>query len=154
MKKLVTMWVMVIVLLGWAGIAQPRGQIIDPTPDEAFINISFAPRELDLGVATFLGNYDSEAALVMKVESNCLHGSILASTDGFRGTAGGFIPAQRISVKGPATNGFVSMARPVAVSLPEMGSHNVVLNFRVQTAFQDREGKYGGTLTLTIMPPS
>ena len=154
MKKLVTTWVMVTVLFGWAGIVQPKGQIIKPTPDEAFINISFAPRELDLGVASFLGFYDSEAALVMQVESNCLHGSILASTDGFRSMAGGFIPPERISIKGPATNGFVSMAKPVAVSMPEMGSHNVVLNFRVQTAFQDRDGKYGGTLVLTIMPPS
>ena len=154
MKKLVTTWVMVIVLFGWAGIAQARVQIIEPTPDEAFINISFMPKELDLGTASVFGIYDSKTALVMQVESNCLHGSILASTAGFKGNAGGFIPPKRISVKGPATNGFVSMAKPVAVSNPVFGSHNVVLNFRVQTGFQDREGKYAGTLVLTIMPPS
>ena len=47
------------------------------------------------------------------------------------GLVGGFIPPQRISIKSPATNGFVSMEKPVAISKTEFGNHDIVLDFKV-----------------------
>jgi hypothetical protein len=90
---------------------------------------------------------------LIQVESNCLHGSIFASTEGFRHSLGAFIPPEHISVKAPVTDGYVSMEKPVAISKPVFGHHDIVLNFRVQTGPQHHEGKYTGTLILTLMPP-
>jgi hypothetical protein len=61
---------------------------------------------------------------------------------------GGFIPPQRISIKSPATNGFVSMEKPVAISKPVFGPHDIMLNFKVRTGPQHHEGRYHETLYL------
>jgi len=151
MKKLVMTWTMAIVLFGWAGIAQ-TGRLVKPSA-EPFLNIFTTPDELNLGTALYPGIHDSDAELTVHVESNCLHGSIIASMTRLKHAAGGFVPPERISIKSPVTNGFVTMARPVAISKPEPGSHNFELNFRVETGFQDHQGKYTGNLTFTIMPP-
>jgi hypothetical protein len=66
---------------------------------------------------------------------------------------GSSISPERIFVKSPATSGFVAMARPVTISKPTIGSHEIVLDLRVQTQFLDPAGEYTGTLMLTIMPP-
>ena len=154
MKKLVLTWVTAIVLLGWAGIAQTKQLIIQPTPDEAFVKISTMSNELSLGTASFPGINDFKSVFTLKVESNCLHGSILASTDGFRRDEGGFVPPEHISVKAPVTNGFVPMDRPVVISNEGFGSHDIALNFRVQTGPQHHQGRYTGLLIFTILPPS
>jgi hypothetical protein len=139
MKKLVMTLTMAIVLFGWAGIA--------------FLNIFTTPDELDLGTALYPGIHDSDAELTVHVESNFLHGSILVSMTRLKHAAGGFVPPKRISIEAPVTNGFVTLARPVAISKPKLGSHDIELNFRVETGFQDHQGKYKGHLTFTIMPP-
>jgi hypothetical protein len=151
MKKLVMTWTMAIVLFGWAGIAQ-TGRPVKPFA-EPFLNISTTPHELNLGTTLFPGIHDSEAELTVLVESNFLHGSIMVSTTGLKRAAGGFVPPERISIEAPVTGGFVTMARPVAISEPEPGSHNIELNFRVETGFQDHQGKYTGHLTFMVMPP-
>ena len=153
MKKLVMTWTMAIVLFGWAGIAQ-TGRLVKPyTEPEPFLNISTTPDELNLGTALFPGFHDSDAELTVHVESNCLHGSILVSTTGLKRTAGGFVPPKRISIESPVTSGFVTLARPVVISNLEPGSHSIELNFRVETGFQDHQGKYKGHFTFTVMPP-
>lgn len=152
MKKLVITCVVAMVLSGWAGIGGAKVQIIEPTPAEAFVKITTTSNEVSLGTAGFPGIHDLQSVFTVQVESNCLHGSIFASTDGFR-RPGAFIPPEHISVKAPVTSGFVSMEKPVAVSKPVFGPHDITLNFRVQTGPQHHEGKYTGTLILTLMPP-
>lgn len=151
MKKLVMTCVVAMVLS--AGIGRAKVQIIEPTPAEAFVKISTTSNEDSLGTAGFPGIHDLQSVLMVEVESNCLHGSIFASTDGFR-HPGGFIPPEHISIKAPVTGGFVPMTKPVAISEMVFGSHNIMLNFRVQTGPQHHEGKYTGVLTFTLMPPS
>ncbi|MHC4594670.1 MAG: hypothetical protein ACYS9C_17630 [Planctomycetota bacterium] len=152
MKKLVITSVVAMVLSGWAGIGRAKVQRIEPTPAEAFVKITTTSNEVSLGTATFPGIHNLESVLMLKVESNCLHGSIFASTDGFR-RPGGFIPPEHISVKAPVTSGFVSMEKPVAISETVFGSHDIQLKFRVQTGPQHHQGKYTGILILTLMPP-
>jgi hypothetical protein len=67
--------------------------------------------------------------------------------------AGGFIPPGRIFITSPATNGFVSITKPVAISTSMTGSHDVPLNFKVMTGARDHEGRYHEILVLMIMPP-
>jgi len=152
MKKLVMTWTMVIALFAWAGVAQ-TGRPVKPSTDEPFFNISTTPDELNLGTALYPGIHDSDAELTVHVESNCFHGSIMVSTTGLKRAAGGFVPPKRISIETPVTGGFVTMVKPVIISKPEPGSHNIELNFRVETGFQDHQGKYTGHLTFTVMPP-
>jgi hypothetical protein len=45
------------------------------------------------------------------------------------------------------------MAKPVIISRPETGSHDIELDFRLGTFPSDRAGRYQGTITFTIMPP-
>jgi len=151
MKKLVITLATTIVLFGWAGIAQ-TGHPVKPSAGP-FLNISTTPDELNLGIVLSPGIYDSKAELIVQVESNCLHGPIVASMTGLKRATGGVVPPERIFIKAPVTSGFVTMAKPVAISKPETGSHNVELNFRVQTGYQDHQGKYTGTLTFMVMPP-
>jgi hypothetical protein len=148
MKRLVITWALAVGLFGLAGIAGAE------QTDRPFVNVSTTPDELDLGTASlFADTYDVPAALTVKVDSNCMHGPIMISTTRLKRRQGGSISPERLFVKTPATNGFVTMARPVAISKPTIGSHEIVLDLRVQAQFLDPAGEYTGTVMLTIMPP-
>jgi hypothetical protein len=88
----------------------------------------------------------------VKVESNCLHGPIVASITPFKNSYGGTILPDRISIQTPTTGDFVPMIKPVVISEPAFGNHDVVIKFKVQTDFNDPAGKYSGTIILTVMP--
>lgn len=154
MRKLVITLAVAIVLFGWAGIAHAKGLIIKPEPDEAFVAISAMAKEVNLGTTKFQGLHILDSAVTVRVKSNCLHGSIFASTTGLNRSPCGFIPPERISIKSPETNGFVPMDNQVMISKPVFGDHDIILSFRVQTSVLDTEGIYTGTLILTLMPPS
>jgi hypothetical protein len=94
----------------------------------------------------------SSASLKLKVESNCLHGPIQASITELKHRRGKTIPPDRISVRAPVTNGFVSMAKPVLISGPQKGSHVIDLDFRLEVSAFETAGRYEGTITFTIMP--
>jgi hypothetical protein len=94
----------------------------------------------------------SSAEMVLKVTSNCLHGPIMASITTLRHRMGKTITPDRISIKSLATDGFVSMAKPVLISKPETGSHDINLSFRLDVNPFESAGRYEGTLTFTIMP--
>ena len=159
--KIVITCLMAVVLFGVAGIAKA-----DSNP---FVNISATSESLEFGKPTFLSDGDtyfgpgsvtfpsvyfmSSASLTVKVESNCMHGPIVASITALKRPRSGSIPPERISIKAPTTNGYVTMAKPVAISRPEIGSHDIALDFRLEIFPHDHAGRYTGTITFTIMPP-
>ncbi len=159
--KIVITLLTAVVLFGVAGIAQ--------ADIGAFVNISATLDSLEFGAPTFSSDGDtsfgpgsvifpniyfmSSAALTVKVESNYLHGPIVASITALKHPRGGSIPPERISIKAPTTNGYVTMAKPVVISKPEIGSHDIELNFRLDIFPSDHAGSYTGTITFTIMPP-
>ncbi len=160
MKK-VTILLTAVVLFGVAGIAQ--------ADFGSFVNISVTSNSLEFGKPTFFSEGDtyfgpgsvvfptvqfmSSAALTVQVESNCLHGPIVASITALRHSRGSSIPPERISIKAPTTNGYVAMKKPVIISSPEAGSHDIELGFRLDISPSDRAGQYQGNITFTIMPP-
>jgi hypothetical protein len=149
MKRLIITWAVAAVLFGLAGVASAE-QINKP-----FVYVSATPDILDLGTASiFSDGYDVPGALTVKVDSNCFHGPIMISTTKLERRHGGSISPERIFVKTPATGGFVTMAKPVAISKPTEGPHKIVLDFRVDTKFIDPAGEYTGTIMLTVMPPA
>ena len=149
MKRLVITWTLSAVLFGLAGIAGAEQF------DKPFVNISTTPDVLDLGTASlFTDSFDVPGALTVNVDSNCFHGPIMISTTKLKRRQGGSISPDRIFVKTPATGGFVTMARPVAISKSTEGPHKIVLDLRVETKFLDPAGEYTGTITLTVMPPA
>ena len=156
MKRLVTTWALLVVLFGLAGVAEavrPSRRAVRPAAKN-FVSVSTTPDTLELGTSTHPGMHESAGALTVAVEVDCPHGPILISTTKLRRKGGGLIPPDRISVRTPATGGFVKMTRPVAISKPEKGPHKIVLDFRVQTGFEDPAGRYTGSITFTITPPS
>lgn len=159
--KIVTTLLTAVVIFGAAGIAQADSGL--------FVNISATSNSLEFGRPTFLSDgdthfgpgsavfptvhYASSASLTVKVESNCLHGPIVASITALKQLRGGLIPPERIFIKSPTTSGYVKMAKPVVISRPEIGSHDIELDFRLDILPSDRAGGYQGTITFTIMPP-
>ncbi len=160
MKFVITL-LTAVVLFGAAGIAQANSK--------PFVNISATSDSLEFGRPTFSSGGDtyfgpgsvvfpsayfaSSASLTVKVKSNCLHGPIVASITKLKHPRSGSIPPERISIKAPTTNGYVTMAKPVAISRPEIGSHDIELDFRLEILPHDRAGRYTGTITFTVMPP-
>ena len=159
--KIVITLLTAVVLFGVAGIAQA-----DSGP---FVNVSATSNSLEFGRPTFFSEgdtyfgpgsvvfpsvqYMSSAALTVKVESNCLHGPIVASITALNHPISGSIPPERISIKAPTTNGYVTMAKPVVISRPETGPHDIELDFRLEIFPSDQAGRYTGTITFTVMPP-
>jgi hypothetical protein len=117
-----------------------------------FVSVSATPDKLDLGTVYFM---DEELPEVLKVEveSNCLHGPVVASITPFKNSSGGTILPERISIQTITTGDFIPMIKPVIISEPAIGNHDVLVKFKVHADFHDRAGKYSGTLVFTVMPP-
>jgi len=149
MRRLVITWVLTIGLFGPSGLAYAE-RIYPP-----FVNVYTTPDKIDLGIVTlFQDSFEVTEAFTVNVESNCMHGPIMISASKLKRPQGGSISPDNIFVRTPATNGYVAMARPVAISKPTKGSHKIVLDLKVQAQFLYPAGEYSGTLTLTIMPPA
>ncbi len=145
MKKLLITWSMLIVLFGTAGISRA---------DEQYVKISTTAKSLNLGTLTFWGDGVSTEVLKVRVESNCVHGPIVASITSLKGVGGGNITPDRILIKTETTGGFVPMAKPVSISETVEGSHDITANFKIDTTIKDHAGRYSGSLAFTVMPPS
>ena len=143
MKKLIVILVIAAALFGLA--ANIRAE-------DAFVRVTTTPDELDLGTSSFWGEYESPSVLTVNVESNCPHGSIVASITTLKNRKGGAITPDRIFIETEATGGFVPMAAPVRISEPAAGSHNIQLKVKVNTSIGDRSGNYSGALMFTIAP--
>jgi hypothetical protein len=111
------------------------------------------PSLVEPGVGMFPSIFGTaSASMTLKVESNCLHGPIMASISTLRHRMGQKITPDRISIKSSITKDFVSMAKPVMISEPQVGSHNIDLDFKLEVNPFEVAGRYEGTLTFTIMP--
>ncbi|MFZ2145608.1 MAG: hypothetical protein WAV28_00190 [Sedimentisphaerales bacterium] len=172
-KLLVITWTAMMVMFGLAGIAQAGSKpltgtfTILPNTDDPFVSISatsnvlkfgeptFAEPVLAPGAAMFPSIYRAAAAsLTVRVESNCLHGPIVASVTELRHSGGFTIQPDRILINAPIMNEeYIRMVRPVVISEPQTGSHDIVLNFKLQATNFDYAGRYSGTITFTVMPP-
>ena len=151
MKRLVITWALAVVLFGLAGVAEA---VRPAEPAKPFVNVSTTPDKLDLGTVPLTGIYDIPAAVTVEVEANCVHGPIVVSTTTLKRRQGGSILPERISVRTPATGGFVTMAKPVAISEQTAGSHKIVVDLKVQPDVRNLAGEYTGTFMFTVMPPS
>lgn len=145
MKKLLITLSIFIVLFGSVETIQA---------EQPFVRISTTPGKLDLGTMTFWGDGISTSTLTVNVVSNCIHGPIVASISPLKRNASDMITPDRIFVETPATRGFVSMERPVSISETEEGSHDITMNFKIDTTIKDHAGRYSGSIAFTIMPPS
>jgi len=145
MKKILITCAIAMALFGMAEIVQAQ---------EPYVRVSTVGDNFNLGTFSFWDDGTSPSVLTVKVESNCLHGPIVASISTLKRIGGNIITPDRILVKTSTTNGYVSMAQPVAISQTTEGSHEIKMNFKVKTNIKDFAGRYSGALAFTIMPPS
>ena len=127
-RVLITACLLALASIGLATVA--KAVQTDKAP---FVHVAPSTYSLDLGRAAASGYHTVNKALKLRVESNCLHGPIKVSSTEFRRKLGGSIPPDRIFVRSSATWGFVPMNKPVAVSRPHKGSHDIVLDMQVET---------------------
>jgi len=175
MKKLVVItWTTMMVMFGPAAIEQADAingpvAILPPASEIGpFVSISATSNTLEFGKPEFSDYFSepgqvlfpslyrsSSAALTVHVESNCLHGPIVASVTALKSSEGSTITPDRIFIKAPAiTDEYSSMARPVLISETQTGSHDIELLFKLQAKLFDRAGRYTGFITFTVMPPA
>jgi hypothetical protein len=145
MKNYLKTFLISLMLLGTAGIVRA---------EEPFVRISTTADSFKLGTFSFWEDGTSPNILTVKVESNCLHGPVVASITPLKRAGSVSITRDRIMVKTETTGGYVSMATPVAISEATNGPHDIKMNFKVKTDMKDHAGRYSGTLAFTIMPPS
>ncbi len=144
MKNYLMTFLILAVLLGTAGVVKA---------EEPFVRIS-AGESFKLGTFSFWEDGTSSSVLTVKVESNCLHGPVVASITPLKRAGSISVTPDRIMVKTETTGVYVSMATPVAISETTEGSHDIKMNFKIKTLITDRAGRYSGTLAFTVMPPS
>ena len=157
MNKVTKIWLALVILFAMPVLVYA---------DAPFVNLSASSDSLKFGdpefsEASLIGPSTgifpsifgtSSASMTLKVESNCLHGPIMASISALRHRMGKKITPDRISVKAPITNGYVSMEKPVMISEPRLGSHDIKLDFKLNVNPLEAAGRYEGTLTFTLMP--
>lgn len=152
MKRIIVALLLAGAFFGSVGTAQAM-----ELPDEPFISVTVAPEVLNLGTLMAIpsahGLVSSPASLMVKVNSNCMHGPILVTMTDLRHYKGNIIKSDKIFVQSPATGGFVPMARPVMISEPTTGSHDIELDFKVDSSLENIAGRYEGTLVFTVIPP-
>ncbi|MFH1717890.1 MAG: hypothetical protein ABIF19_11100 [Planctomycetota bacterium] len=149
MKRLIITWALAVALFG---LVRPA-EAVKPAGKKPFVNVTTTPDELNLGTVPFFGMLDKPAAFTVKVESNCAYGSIMMAATSLKHSSGASIAAKRIFVQTWATEGYISMDRPVVISKPQEGSNDIVVDIKVQTDMKDFAGKYSGSFTFTIIPP-
>lgn len=157
MKRVTKICLVAVILFTMPVIAQADEPFVNISPSSDSVKfgepVFSEPSLIAPGAAMFPSIFGtSSAALTLKVESNCLHGPIMASITTLRHRMGKTITPDRISIKAPETNGYVSMEKPVLISKPKMGSHDIDLNFRLAVNPFEAAGRYEGTLTFTVMP--
>ena len=123
-------------------------------PDTPYVCISTTPNKIDFGTVLGFGDHTLDSVMTVNINSNCVHGSVIASFSPFKNSEGDVIKSNRVYIQSPMTDGYVSMVRPVVISKQTEGNHSFDLSFKVKTDLEDRSGKYEGSLTFTVVPPS
>jgi|WetSurMetagenome_2_1015567.scaffolds.fasta_scaffold586285_1 hypothetical protein len=145
MKKLLVIFVFGLVSLSSVGAVWA---------DAPYVYISFAEKEVNLNSA-LIRDTIIPSALTVKVSSNCMHGSVVAKMSSLKNLDGIQIKNDCIFIRTPYTNGFISMHKQVAISIPDYGSHDIVVDFMVKTkGVIYRQGDYTGSIAFTVMPPA
>lgn len=157
MKRVIKIWLVAIMLFAIPVIAQADAPFVNLSPSSDSLQfgdpVFSEPSLIAPGAALYPATFGTSSAdLTLKVGSNCLHGPIMASITTLRHRWGKSITPDRISIKSPITDGYVSMAQPVLISKPEMGSHDIDLSFRLDINPFEAAGRYEGTITFTLMP--
>ena len=146
MKKLLIILVFCFVCSSTVGVARADGP---------FTYLSVPQKKIDLGTILIWDTVIPEA-VTLKVNSNCMHGSIVASISSLKNIWGPKITQDRIFIKTPYTGDFISMVKPVIISGPMFGPHDIPIDFKVKAntnGVLERAGKYSGTIVFTILPP-
>ena len=145
MKKLLTIFLFVFVLLSSTGVV---------CAEQPFVYLSAPQKNVNLGTI-LIWDEIIPGALTLKVNSNCLHGSVIASISPLKNMFGAQITKDRIFIRTSHTGGFVPMVTPVVISEPAIGSHDINIDFKVKAngVLLDNPGTYSGTLVFTVMPP-
>jgi hypothetical protein len=157
MKRVMKTWLVAIILFAVPMIAQADAPFVNLSPSSNSLTfgdpVFSEPTLIAPGAALYPSIFGTSSAdLILNVASNCLHGPIMASITTLRHRWGKSITPDRVSIKSPITDGYVSMAKPVLISKPEMGSHDIDLSFRLEINPFEAAGRYEGALTFTIMP--
>ena len=157
MKRVIKTCLVAIIVFAIPVIAQTEEPFVNLSPSSDSLKfgepVFSEPSLIAPGAALYPAVFGtSSAELNLKVVSNCLHGPVMASITTLKHRWGKSITPDRISIKAPITDGYVSMAKPVLISKPQMGSHDIDLSFRLAVNPFEAAGRYEGTLTFTIMP--
>ena len=157
MKRVIKICLVAIILFAVPVTAQASAPFVNLTLSSDSLTfgdpVFSKPSLIGPGAALYPSIFGTSSAdLTLKVGSNCLHGPIMASITTLRHRWGKSITPDRISIKSPITDGYVSMAQPVLISKPEIGSHDIDLSFRLDVNPFEAAGRYEGTITFTIMP--
>ncbi|MBW7988671.1 MAG: hypothetical protein FVQ84_01425 [Planctomycetes bacterium] len=157
MKRVIKTLLVAIILFAVPVTAQADAPFVNISPSSDSLKfgdpVFSKPSLIGPGAALYPSIFGTSSAdMTLKVGSNCLHGPIMASITTLRHRWGKSITPDRISIKSPITDGYVSMAQPVLISKPKMGSHDIDLSFRLNVNPFEAAGRYEGTLTFTIMP--
>jgi hypothetical protein len=139
--------IILVVLFGLAGSSSA-------TLGQSFIRVSTSTKEVDLGTAHFFnGLHEVTNALTVEIETNYWHGPVTISTTPLERQGGGVIEPDDIYVRTPKIGHYVSLKRPVIILPTATGTHEITVDFQVQTELNRPSGQYKGMLTLTIIPP-
>jgi len=140
-------WIILVVLIGLTGSSSATSTL-------PVIRVSTSTDEVDLGTAHFFnGIHEVKNALKVEVETNYWHGPVVLSTTPLERQGGGIIEPEDIYVRTPKIGHYVSLKRPVIVLPTSTGTHEIIMDFQVQTDLDRPSGQYKGMLTLTIIPP-
>jgi hypothetical protein len=150
MKSVVT-WVFVSAAL--VGMAATVSAVQPANGDKPFLVVSTTPDSLDLGTSPLSGSLQVDAAFTVNVDTNCSLGPIYVSATPLKHLNGASIEPENILIRTSATQGFVAMNKPVAISEPATGSNKIVVDVKVITKVIGPAGEYSGAFTFTIAPP-
>lgn len=142
-----------LVLLALFAMAVAASGVQPAKTDKPFLSVSTRPERLDLGTAAFIGPLQVDAAFTVEVDTNCALGPIYVSATPLKHHNGGSIDPESIFVRTSATDGFIAMKKPVAISPPATGSQKIVVDVKVITQALGPAGEYSGVFTFTIAPP-
>ncbi len=150
MKRVVTWaWVSAVLL----GVVAAAPAVQPAKDDKPYLVVSTTPESLDLGTAPMSGPLQVDGAFTVKVDTNCKLGPIYVSATALKHHNGATIEPENIHVRTSATQGFVAMKKPVAISQPTTGSSEIVVDVKVVTKVMGPAGDYSGVFTFTIAPP-